>query len=343
MFVPQLAPKGSGLMNKLLIFALSVLSAFMAAPALASRDTARYTSLTVFGDSLVDAGNLYVATGGTQPDPALGYYQNRFTNGYDYSDLLSLDLFGAPTMPSLLGGGNFAVGGARVVDTEDAIPDLQAQFGAFQLSGRGIDPNGLYIFNFGANDVFGAKGVFGEDEAIGSYPDISSYLHAAAEQYVLGVKTLNDLGARNILITDFPLAGDPLTIEANGYLGTALSNLTLASGTDLFFYSLSGFNQRVLTNPASFGLPPQRVDTNCIAEGAQSSGCTGIFSFDGVHPTAAIQLAGYHDMDQQFGLSAVTAVPETDTWVMMILGMGMVGAAMRYRPRSRKIAAACTL
>lgn len=245
-------------------------------------------------------------------------------------------------MPSLLGGGNFAIAGARVVDTADAIPDLQAQLDAFQLSSRGIDPNGLYILNFGANDVFGAKGVFGEEGAIGSYPDISSYLQAAAEQYVQGVKTLNSLGARNILMTDFPLAGDPLTIEANGYLGAALSNLTLASDTDLFFYSLSGFNQRVLYNPASFGLPPQRVDTNCIAEGAQSTGCTGLFSFDGVHPTAAIQLAGYRDMDQQFGLSAVTAVPETDTWAMMILGFGMIGAAVRYRSRSTKTASART-
>jgi outer membrane lipase/esterase len=138
-------------------FALGFLGTLVASPVLADRDTARYTSVTVFGDSLVDAGNLYIASGGTRPEPSLGYYQNRFTNGLDYSDLLSLDLFGVPTSPSLLGGGNFAFGGARIIDTADGIPDLQAQLGAFQLSGRGVDPNGLYILNFGANDVFGPK------------------------------------------------------------------------------------------------------------------------------------------------------------------------------------------
>jgi phospholipase/lecithinase/hemolysin len=302
-----------------------------APPAWADRDTARYTSVTVFGDSLVDAGNLYIANGGTRPDPTLGYFQHRFTNGFDYPDLLSLDLFGAPTTPSLLGGGNFAFGGGRIVDTGDGIPDLQAQLGAFELSGRGVDSNGLYIVNVGGNDVFAAKGVFGPG-AIGSYPDTSSYLRAAAEQYVAGIQTLNDLGARNILMTDFPLAGDPFTIEANGYLQTALANLMLDADTDLFFYSLSDFNQRVLANPAAFGLPPQRLDTTCIAAGAQATGCVGIFYFDGIHPTAAIQAAGYHEMDQRFGLTSVqTAIPEPTTWAMILAGFGAIGAAMRRR------------
>ena len=190
-------------------FALGMIGALAAGPAWADRHSAHYTSITVFGDSLVDAGNLYIADGGTRPDPALGYFQHRFTNGYDYPDLLSLSLFGTPTKPSLLGGGNFAFGGARIVDTGDSIPDLQAQLGAFQLSGRGIDSNGLYILNLGGNDIFGAEGVFGPGNTIGSYPDISSYLKAAADQYVAGVQALNDLGARNILMTDFPLASDP--------------------------------------------------------------------------------------------------------------------------------------
>ncbi len=325
-------------MTRISFCAIGVFLSIVATPALAQRDTPHYTSLTVFGDSLVDAGNYYIASDGSDPDPTQGYFQNRFTNGYDYPDLLSLDLFGVPTTPSLLGGGNFAIGGARIVDTGDAIPDLKAQLDAFQVSGRGVDPNGLYILNFGGNDVFGAEGVFGEDGAIGNYPDTNSYLQAAAQQYVSGVNTLIGLGARNILMTDFPRAGDPLTADANGYLNTALTNVALRSNTDFFFYSLSSFNQRVIDDPASFGLPPQRIDTTCIDEGAQTTGCAGIFSFDGVHPTAAVQLAGYHDMDKQFGLTAVSPVPETATWGMMILGFIGIGAAMRYRRKSTKIA-----
>lgn len=324
-------------MTNRLVFALGILGALATAPAWADRDTKHYTSITVFGDSLVDAGNLYIADGGTRPNPALGYFEHRFTNGYDYPDLLSLDLFGVPTTPSLLGGNNFAIGGARIIDTGDPIPDLQAQIGAFQLSGRGVDRNGLYILNLGGNDIFGAEGVFGPDNLIGSYPDTSSYLKAAAQHYVAGVQALNDLGVRNILMTDFPDASDPLTFEANGYLNAALSNLDLNADTSFFFYSLSDFNIRALTDPASLGLPHERADTTCLAEGAQATGCTGIFSFDGVHPTAAVQLAGYHDMDKRFGLTAAQAVPEPGSWTMMIAGFGMIGAALRYRRCSGKI------
>jgi len=323
-------------MTNRLVFALAILGAVAAGPAWADRDTKHYTSITVFGDSLVDAGNLYIANGGTRPDPALGYFQHRFTNGYDYPDLLSLDLFGTPTTPSLAGGNNFAFGGARIIDTGDPIPDLQAQIGAFQLSGHGVDRNGLYIVNLGGNDIFGAEGVFGPDNTIGSYPDISSYLKAAAEQYVAGIQALNDLGVRNILMTDFPDASDPLTLEANGYLNTALANLQLSSDTSFFFYSLSDFNIRALTDPASLGLPHERGDTTCLAEHAQATDCTGIFSFDGVHPTAAVQLAGYHDMDKKFGLTAAQAVPEPASWATMIAGFGMIGAALRYRNRATK-------
>jgi outer membrane lipase/esterase len=314
-------------------FACAILS-LAASPALADRSTAQYTSITVFGDSLVDAGNLYASNGGTRPDPALGYFEHRFTNGYDYPDLLSIKLFGVPTTPSLLGGTNYAFGGARVVNTGDLIPDLAAQIGAFEGTGPGVDPNGLYIFNAGGNDVFGAKGVFGPVGAIGSYPDVSSYLKAAAEQYVGGVQRLADLGARNILLTDFPLAGDPYTIQANAYLKDALAGLKLSAGTDFFVYSLSAFNVRALTNPASLGLPPLRGDTNCVAEGAQATGCAGIFSFDGVHPTAAVQAAGFRDMDQRFGLSSVMAVPEPASWAMFIVGFGLVGGAIRNRRRT---------
>ena len=324
-------------MAKSWMFALAILSVAAATPARADRQTERYTSVTVFGDSLVDAGNYYIATEGAMPDPALGYHQNRFTNGFNYPDLLSLDLFGVPTTPSLLGGSNFAFAAARIVDTGDSIPDLQAQLGALQGSNLGIDPNGLYIINLGGNDVFGALGVFGPDGAIGSYPDVSSYLQAAAEQYVAGVRTLIGLGARNILMTDFPLAGDPFTIEANAYLDAEIADLALSDDTDFLFYSLSDFNQSVLTDPASFGLPPLRTDTTCIAAGAQATDCAGFYSFDGVHPTAAVQAAGYRDLNQRFGLTSVQAVPEPASWAMMCIGFGALGAAMRYRRRSMKV------
>lgn len=89
------------------------------------------------------------------PAAAQGYFQGRFTNGYDYTDLLSIDLFGTPTVASSLGGNNFAFGGARATTTS-GVPDLQEQLALFSLSGKAVDPSGLYVLNFGGNDIFAA-------------------------------------------------------------------------------------------------------------------------------------------------------------------------------------------
>ena len=68
---------------------LAAAAAAIAVPAQAQQATPNYSSLTVFGDSLVDAGNIRKL--GFGADPAQGYFDGRFTNGYDYTDLLSLE------------------------------------------------------------------------------------------------------------------------------------------------------------------------------------------------------------------------------------------------------------
>lgn len=49
--------------------------------------------------------------------------------------------------------------------------------------------------------------------------------------------------------------------------------------------------------------------------------------------------AGFHDLRQaKIGLTQVSAVPEPATWMLMILGIGAVGAALR-RKRGAPVAA----
>ena len=116
----------------------------------------KYSSLTVFGDSLVDAGNIRKL--GLGANPSQGYDQGRFTNGPDYTDLLSQALYGSPTLASLNGGTNFAFGGARATSTSP-VPDLAEQLALYQsylAAGHSVDSSGLYVLNFGGNDVFAA-------------------------------------------------------------------------------------------------------------------------------------------------------------------------------------------
>jgi outer membrane lipase/esterase len=302
------------------LFAVAATALLVASPAIAKRSTAQYTSITTFGDSLVDAGNIFALTGGTTPSAALGYFNGRFTNGYNYNDLLSIDLFGAPTVASSFGGLNFAYGGARGTTTS-GVPDLLEQmalYNAYLGGGGSVDANGLYILNFGGNDLFNVPG----------------QVATAATNIANSVKTLNDLGARNILVTGFPpVGGDNAAIGlGETTLLTALAGLSLDSNTTLMTFSNITFLQTAALNPTAVGLPVglnMNPATNCITANAQASGCAGYFYFDSVHPTAQVQLAAYNAMNAQFGLTAIQAVPEPGTWAMMIIGFGLIGSALR--------------
>ena len=306
--------------------------ALVATPASAAQ---RFNDLYVFGDSLVDAGNVFAARGGTIPPAALGYFEGRFTNGYNYVDYLGRHIDGRVTEASLTGGNNFAYGGARVVgDTVDAIPDLELQLAAWKAANGGVaDPNALYVLNAGANDVFQINEFLrGDPTRLNPIGNLDDYKAAVIDGYAQSVVTLNALGARNILITGIPNVTDPIGRELEGLLQARLDTLDLAEGTNLFRYSYFDFFTRLATDPGSFGLPPLDTSTSCIAAGAQATGCVGLFSFDGVHPTAAVQRALFEDINAQFNLAEV---PEPETWAMMIAGFGMVGFAMRRQQRVR--------
>jgi outer membrane lipase/esterase len=288
----------------------------------------------VFGDSLVDAGNVFAVTRGATPSATQGYFQGRFTNGYDYTDLLSLSLFGVPTTPSALGGSNFAFGGARATMTT-GVPDLQEQLALFSASGQRVTSTGLYVLNFGGNDVFATL----PSGSPAGYPSDSAFLQQAASIYAGGVQTLLDQGARNFLITGFPVAGVGLesSLLAESFLTTQLASLNVPEGANIYRYSYLDFFQRLTADPTAFGLPANLNTTgNCQAARAFPD-CTGYFYFDNTHPTAAVQLAAFNDINRQFSLSSLIApVPEPSTWAMLIIGFGAIGFSVR-RTRSTVI------
>lgn len=325
-------------MHKKVGYGLAIVLAAIGSPISAQTAQPRFTSLTVFGDSLVDAGN--IRSLGLGANPAQGYFNGRFTNGYDYTDLLSISLYGTPTVASNLGGANFAFGGARATTTS-AVPDLVEQLGLYSnylASGKAVDPKGLYVLNFGGNDIFAAQA----PGAPAGYTSDSAFLQSAASTYASGIQTLSNLGARNFLITGFPVAtgaGLPLSVEAEGYLTSALGSLSLTSDTNLFRFSYLDFFQRLTADPSAFGIAgpliqpdPTRADGGTCQGAKAYPACTGYFSFDGTHPTAAIQQAAFNDMNRQFNLTG--AVPEPKSWIMMMLGVGVVGFALRRRQKN---------
>ncbi|HUH31716.1 MAG TPA: autotransporter domain-containing protein [Rhodanobacter sp.] len=118
----------------------------------ATAAAANFSQVIVFGDSLSDDGNISLATAPTV-QPPLRFTTNPGTLGIEHV----ASHFGFTLQPSLLGGTDFAWGGAGVLTnspgTPAAVPTLTSQVGAY-LAGGTVDSHALYSIWGGANDIF---------------------------------------------------------------------------------------------------------------------------------------------------------------------------------------------
>ena len=295
---------------------------------LLSSAAASAENLYVFGDSLVDAGNIRISTGGAVPNPAQGYHQGRFTNGWDYTDLLQMARTGNPTVASLGGGNNYAFGGARAIGPAfggSPVPGIAGQVGLYMAASGGVaDAEGLYILNFGGNDIFGM-----DSGNIGGLTD-AQVTDLLLTGYSQALTALSSIGAQRILVTGIPVN------TARGYameaaLHSMLDGLEPTLGAKLYRFSYLDLWADIMADPTRFGLPSDLdITTPCRAVRPVVNGeidCTGYFSFDGTHPTAEIHkiIAGR--------VERVLAVPEPASWALLITGFGLVGTALRRRER----------
>jgi phospholipase/lecithinase/hemolysin len=293
-----------------------------------------FNSLYVFGDSLSDAGNAFIATGGAEP--AAPYSGGRFSNGPVWVQDVATTLGLPAVTPSLAGGTDYAVGSALSGSANPA--DLTEQLAAFKFSNPVVNPDGLYMIWIGSNDL---------NAILASNP--GSAIAAAEALAVVGnidsaITTLAGDGAKNFLIVTVPDLGKTPAAIATGPAGVAA-----ASGLSLFFdESLAagatttgmadGVNLNILdtyslvdaitANPAAFGL--SNVTDACLTGEVNYAGGTPCANpnqylfWDQEHPTAAGQAI--------VAAAALQAVPEPATMTMMgVSGLLAVVAARRRR------------
>ncbi len=301
-------------------------AAILAAPVAAAKPD----QVVVFGDSLVDAGNIYLATGGTAAtnvynNPSRGYFPGRFTNGPDYTDLLDKRLYGSYATPSLAGGNNYAFGGATYVANGGPVPNLTAQVGLY-TAGHAVDSKALYIINLGGNDVFALENPAFPAAAVPAYET------ALTSTLATTLQGLDAAGATRILITGIPntdatgFALDKLVQAELDAITPTLKNATLLR------FSYQTLFEGIAADPLRFGVPPitHLPNDGCFDHltPPATTDCSGYFSVDGVHPIAPIQAAVFRAVAHDIG---VGAVPEPAAWSLMIAGFGLVGTAARRR------------
>ena len=129
-----------------------------------------YSAIYAFGDSLSDAGNLSITTsaaGATEPVSPPYYKQqygsisgNVFSNGPTWVQNLSIALGLGTLKPSLIGGTDFAYGGAETGTTPQNAGNLHiqaislpAQVTQFHAAVPNPSSAALYTLSIGSNDL----------------------------------------------------------------------------------------------------------------------------------------------------------------------------------------------
>jgi len=312
---------------------------------------ASYTGLYVFGDSLADSGNNYLALGGqttsvpiTNPNDLIPTYPyanaGTYSNGPVWTQYLANSL-GLALTPSLAGGTNYAFGGARTGPgvTPPSLtpfpPSMITQVNmAFGAAGAIAPSTALYVVEGGGND---ARDVL--LAALGGGLQAAAPLIGAYATNVASIlATLSSKGADQFLVWNVPDIGKIPAIAGQGAQASntasflvALMNQALVQALSLLpadvtdgvhLFDAYGVFNDVVGNPGAYGFTD--VSDPC-AFFFYSQTCygnpSGYLFWDGIHPTTQ----GY----QLLARLALAEIPEPET--LLLLAIGMIGIVVTRR------------
>lgn len=306
-----------------------------------------YSQVIAFGDSLSDNGNLATIFNGSLP--AAPYVGGRFSNGPVAVEVMAAKL-GAPLVDYALGGAltntdnQFAADNPLAANT--GIMSQIANFtGALAAQNKTADADALYFVWGGGNDFLAV--INGGDNA-GS---IGSVIKSGVANLVTDVTQLYNAGARNILVPLLPDLGTTYYGTSGSVSASLLTQVTTAFNSSLSTKlqalqgSSPGMKLTVFDSPAFLVGVRQSIADNGgnILDRCWSGDYTGAnnteplcadpskyFLWDKVHPTSPV----YQLIGTAMANSVDTGVvPEPASSGLMLLGLALMGVALRSRHR----------
>ena len=212
-----------------------------------------FSEMIVFGDSTVDSGNLFIATGGgVGGEP---YFDGRFTNGQLWIEVLANQIGLPAPEPSLAGGTNYAWGGAASGDNFSVFetPNVGLQIQDFLGDRESLSGDELIIISAGANDILWEP------------PVPPARIAANIQQHI---EILAAVGGRSFLVAGIaPYAQSPgfrgtpaqiriarHTLNANRRVRENVSLLEQDLEITIYWFDWAGVVNQMLDSPADFEL-----------------------------------------------------------------------------------------
>jgi phospholipase/lecithinase/hemolysin len=330
-------------------FSVLTHAALMAIALLKPVAASPYSTIYSFGDSLSDAGNIYTITFNIIPRPP--YSNGRFTNGPVWVQDLSSALGLGPVLPSLLGGNDFAFGGAETGTTlvHIATPfDLPSQLSMFQKAVSTPTPGALYTLWIGSNDLLDilSSSLSPTEKSLAemqTVDNIDSFIEDVAQDgaHNLLLLTVPDLGKTPKLIQQGPtasLAASSASFAFNQLLLTSIEPIEQTFDLNLITVDTFSPIDQVVDDPAGFGFT--NVTAPCWSGdllGQNGTLCAqtttdqdNYLFWDDVHPTAH----GH----QLVADAVVAAIPEPPVWAILGSALSILGALFWRNPWRHLIA-----
>ncbi len=283
------------------------------------------TQIVVFGDSLCDTGNVFLATSLLTPEnvtpPSPPFYQGRFSNGPVWIERLA-DRLGLEVQPSFAEGTNYAFGGAETGPGLSRLGsfNIHTQVEIYLDESPTPGESDLFVIWGGANDLLGSIETGKPFDAAASVENLADSISA-----------LYDGGATRFFVPNLPPMGrtpwlgslgrqaeaDQMAADFNAALDLRLGLLRSELDASIEQLDVHSLYLQVLADPTGYGLANVTDSALNEASGEIVDDPQTYLFWDDVHPTGTA-----HQIIADRA-AIVLGIPEPS--VLVLLVMGVVG------------------